>query len=159
LAVRLAEHLVPLAGKVDEARRQISTLPPDVLVFTDVGMNALNYTLALPRGNTSYEGLALGTPIVTLPGSYLRSRITLALYRKMQLMDCVADSSQQYIEVALRLATDTEYRQAISERIQTASHALYEDPSEVREFERFLTWSVNGNASRPFPAATGIRDS
>src|SRR5262249_46786856 len=34
-------------------------------------------------GNSSYEALALGVPLVTLPAPLLRGRLTFGLYRKM----------------------------------------------------------------------------
>jgi predicted O-linked N-acetylglucosamine transferase (SPINDLY family) len=101
-------------------------------------------TLHFGGGNTTYEALAVGTPVVTLPGPYMRSRIALALYRKMNLLDCVADSPRQYIDLAVRLGTDRQARRDLSIRIERASTALYEDAAELREFERFLTWAAEG---------------
>ena len=86
----------------------------------------------------------MGTPIVTLPGALLRSRITLALYRKMQLTDCVVDSAEQYVDLAVRLGTDAEYRRSISDKIDAASSVLFEDSAEVRELERALIWIHQG---------------
>lgn len=108
--------------------------------LADVSLDTLHFG----GGNTTYEALAVGTPVVTLPGPFLRSRIALALYRKMNLLDCVADSAEQYVELAVRLGTNVEARRAMSERIEKASDALFEDPAELREFERFLTWAAAG---------------
>ncbi len=54
-------------------------------------------------GNTSYETLAVGTPVVTLPGELMRSRITRALCAKAGLEDLVAVSPEDYVERAVRL--------------------------------------------------------
>jgi predicted O-linked N-acetylglucosamine transferase (SPINDLY family) len=97
-------------------------------------------------GNTSYEGLAVGTPIVTQPGPYLRSRITLALYRKMNLTDCVAAAFEHYVDLSVRLGSDPEFRAAVSEKILEACPVLYEDRQESDEIERFLVWAA---AERP----------
>jgi uncharacterized protein (TIGR03032 family) len=104
-------------------------------------------------GNTSYEAFAMGTPIVTLPSPYLRGRITLALYRKMRFMDCVVDSNEQYVDLAVRLGTDRDYRRVVSESIERASDALYEDPAEAAEFSRFLSW-IGAGAKGPFETPT-----
>lgn len=93
-------------------------------------------------GNTSYKALALGTPIVTLPMRLLRGRMTYALYKKMNLMDCVASTPEEYVEIAVRLATDREYREMIRGRILAANHVLYEDHSVVRELEQFFLQSL-----------------
>ena len=83
-------------------------------------------------GNSSYEALAMGTPIVTWPSRFLRGRITLALYRKMGVMDCVVGSAEEYVKVATQLACDRVERQSIRQRIQDAGRTLFEDPAEVR---------------------------
>ena len=89
-------------------------------------------------GNTSYEAFAVGSPIVTLPGQFLRSRITQALYRKMDVTGGIVHSAQEYIEQTVRLGTDAEYRQALQNAIQESSHLLFEDRGEVRALGRFL---------------------
>jgi protein O-GlcNAc transferase len=98
-------------------------------------------------GNTSYEGLALGTPIVTLPGPYLRSRITLALYSQMEIHDFVVDSPARYIELAVRLGTDADYRQSAREKILAAHDVLYENQAGIRELESFFEQAVLGGMS------------
>src|SRR5690606_7128155 len=41
-------------------------------------------------GLTSFEALTAGAPVVALPGAYMRSRVTLGLYRRMGFADLVA---------------------------------------------------------------------
>jgi uncharacterized protein (TIGR03032 family) len=93
-------------------------------------------------GNTSYETLAVGTPLVTLPGDLMRSRITRALYTKAGLGDLVATSTDDYVERALRLGTDRSHRSQIASRIQERCSVLYEDETEVRQLEDFLASAV-----------------
>ncbi len=89
-------------------------------------------------GNTSYETLAVGTPVVTLPGELMRSRITQALFSKAGLADLVAESAEDYVERAVRLASDPGHRREVSARIAAQCAVLYEDPAEVRDLEDFL---------------------
>ena len=89
-------------------------------------------------GNTSYEAFAFGVPIVTLPSQFLRGRITHALYQKLDVFDCVAQSPQEYAEMAVRLGTDSEFRHAVSEKILARNDRLYEETEAVRELERFF---------------------
>ncbi len=89
-------------------------------------------------GNTSYEALAMGTPVVTWPGRYLRNRITQALFRKMAVTDCIAGSLAQYIALATRIGRDAEYRRCVSQQIQAAAGVLFNDLAEVRALEEFL---------------------
>jgi predicted O-linked N-acetylglucosamine transferase (SPINDLY family) len=131
-------------GDVVSRIRFLPPLPNADFLRLNAAADVLLDTIHFGGGNTSYEGLALGIPIVTMPGAYLRSRITLALYRKMGVMDCVVDSPQKYIDLAVRLGTEPEYRASVSQKIQDASGVLFEDPAEVRELERFLAWAAEG---------------
>jgi protein O-GlcNAc transferase len=89
-------------------------------------------------GNSSYEALAMGTPVVTLPGLYLRSRITSALYHKMDMVDCVVNSADEYIALAVRLGTDEEFRQTIRQKIREGAGVLFSHLDEVRCLENAL---------------------
>ena len=82
-------------------------------------------------GNSSYEAFAMGTPIVTLPGAFLRGNITAALYAKAGVGDYVAASPEAYVEIALRTAAE---RARLGEEVDV----LFGDEAEVRDFEDVL---------------------
>ena len=129
----------------------------DRLGRTDfLNLNALVDVLLDPLhfggGNTSYEALAFGVPIVTLPSPYLRGRITLALYKQMNVLDCVARDSEEYVKIAVRLGTDPEYRAQLGAKILAASPVLFENLSGVRALEVFIRSAV-GHA-RPMSASS-----
>jgi protein O-GlcNAc transferase len=94
-------------------------------------------------GLTTYEMLALGKPIVTLPGESMRGRFTLGCYRKMGVMDCVVESRRAYIALAVKLATDVDYRHSVQTKISAASSVLFDDMSAVREMEQLLIQAVD----------------
>jgi len=135
------------ARTLGEGASRVKFIPPvargDFLHLNRLADVALD-TIHFGGGNTTYEALSVGTPVVTLPGPLLRSRIALALYRKMAMPDCVATSGDHYVELAVRLGTDRAYRQEISERIRAASAVLFDDPGEIRELERFFVWAAEG---------------
>jgi predicted O-linked N-acetylglucosamine transferase (SPINDLY family) len=93
-------------------------------------------------GNTSYEALAMGTPLVTLPGEQMRTRITSALYTKAGYTDLVASSADEYVELAVSLGLDGDCRAAAAQRIDAACDVLYADDREVRDLEDFLARAV-----------------
>jgi predicted O-linked N-acetylglucosamine transferase (SPINDLY family) len=99
-------------------------------------------TFHFSGGNTSYEALALGVPTVTLPGRYMKGRITDALYRKMGVSDCVASSVNEYVEIAVKLGTDQEWRQEVSRKILDVNGVLFENAAAVREMEEFFKRAV-----------------
>ena len=110
----------------------------NLLVVADVILD----TMPFGGGSSAYQALAVGTPIVTLPGEYMRGRFTYACYKKMELMECVARDREDCVRIAARLGTDKTYREQVKARILAASTALYEDREVVRELERFLMWAV-----------------
>lgn len=121
--------------------RFLPAMPRDefmnLLATADVILDPLHFG----GGHTSYEALAVGTPVVTLPGEFLRSRITQSLYRKMKFTDLIVSTPKQYIETAVRLGTDRSERYRVSTRIQEGCPILFDDPQEVRCLETWL-WSL-----------------
>jgi len=93
-------------------------------------------------GNTTYEALAFGVPVVTLPSGFLRGRITKALYETMGMSDCVAATTEQYVELANALGTDRQRRARIREQILELNSALFSNPAGARELEDFLEFAV-----------------
>lgn len=84
-------------------------------------------TVHFSAGNVGYQALALGVPIITLPGSHLRSRMCYGLYAQMGMLDCVANSWQEYIELALRMAHDLPWREAMRQKVLELSEPIFED--------------------------------
>ncbi|MBL8826876.1 MAG: hypothetical protein JNM18_07795, partial [Planctomycetaceae bacterium] len=81
-------------------------------------------------------------PIVTLPGEFMRGRVTKALYEKLGVTDCVARDLDDYVRIAVRLGTEPEFRKRISEAILAGQHLVYEQQGFIRELEQFLTAKV-----------------
>ena len=66
--------------------------------------------------------------VVTRPGSQLPGRLTLGLYREIALDCCIARSADEYVEIALRLGRDAEYRKSVSEQISARCARLFDRP-------------------------------
>lgn len=95
-------------------------------------------------GNTFYEAMIYGTPMVTFPGTFMRSRIAATGYWQMGVEDApVASSLEEYALLALSLGRDPERRNTLRQASkEAAGRELFADMSAVREFEAFLTASV-----------------
>ena len=93
-------------------------------------------------GNSTLEALAMGTPVVTLPDEYLRARISYTWYRKMEVMDCVAKDSKDYVRIALELGRDPARRAEVASRIADRAEILFDDADAVRGLEEFLIEAV-----------------
>lgn len=92
--------------------------------------------------NTSYDALSAGTPVVTLPGAFPRGRYTAALYRTLGVSDGIADSPEDYVEIALALGTDPAYRDELRRAILERAGAIFERPESVTQLETFFEHAV-----------------
>jgi predicted O-linked N-acetylglucosamine transferase (SPINDLY family) len=109
-----------------------------LLTLADVLLDTIHFC----GGNTSLEAFAFGLPVVTLPGKFLRGRLTFAFYQQMGVMDCVAENAESYVNIALKLANDTNWRNEIRSKISARADVLYEDMEAVHELERFFERAV-----------------
>ena len=89
--------------------------------------------------NSSCEPLAFGVPVVTLPAFQLRGRFTQAMYRELEIEDCVAGSPQEYVDIALRIGRDPAYREELSGRIAARSGRLFDRPEAGRALGEAIT--------------------
>lgn len=95
-------------------------------------------------GNTTYEALALGTPVVTMPSGMLRGRLAYKMYQTMAMMDCVAKSPAEYIQIAVRLGLDADFHKATREKILATNGALFENMAGVEQLGAFWKSVVVG---------------
>jgi predicted O-linked N-acetylglucosamine transferase (SPINDLY family) len=89
-------------------------------------------------GNTTYEALALGTPVVTLPSGMLRGRLAYKMYQTIGLMDYVVNTPQDYVRLAVQLGSDKERRRAARQTILASNAPLFENMAGVNQLSEFL---------------------
>jgi predicted O-linked N-acetylglucosamine transferase (SPINDLY family) len=80
----------------------------------------------------------MGLPIVTLPGEFMRGRQSMAMLELLGIEELIAHSMEEYLAVALRLATDAAYRQEISQKILAHGNRLFDDPAPPRVLGQIL---------------------
>ena len=126
-------------------RQQIKVLPllsqrdfRQVMSVSDVMLDTLHWS----GGSSSLDALASGLPIVTLPGRFMRGRQSAAMLRLIGVEELIARDAEEYVEIALRVARDPVYREALSSRIREGLPRLA-DRSEPIEaladaFERMV---------------------
>ncbi|MCA9126085.1 MAG: hypothetical protein KDB22_03330, partial [Planctomycetales bacterium] len=94
-------------------------------------------------GNSSIEAVAVGTPVVTMEGPFLRSRITSALYRELHLEDLIAADDKAYCQQATRIARDFDYQAELRERILAAAGKWFVLTEGSRQFAAGLLEMVS----------------
>jgi protein O-GlcNAc transferase len=92
-------------------------------------------TFPFSGGNTSFEALAQGKPVVTLPGAYFGGRFSYALLRQMDVLDTVADDAEDYARIAVQLAAEEDRRRQLKTRILDAGDAIFETRDFIGERE------------------------
>ena len=61
---------------------------------------------------------------------------------EMGVMDCVAATPEEYVDVAVRLGTEPDHRAEVRAKILAASDALFEDREAVANLEAFFQEAV-----------------
>jgi predicted O-linked N-acetylglucosamine transferase (SPINDLY family) len=138
LTKRFSHSMPDLLDRVQFVPQQKRVDFVNLIAISDVMLDTIHFC----GFNTTLEGFAAGTPIVTLPGEFMRSRHTMSFYNKMGIADCIASSPDEYVAIAVRLGTEPDLRSHISKMILDREHLLWEDIEVVREFERFFCRAV-----------------
>jgi predicted O-linked N-acetylglucosamine transferase (SPINDLY family) len=122
-------RVLPFAGPEDFAQ---------ILALADVILDPFHFGL----GTTSFMAFACAAPVVTWPAPYLRGRGTLACYRQMDYLHCVADSPAHYLEIALQLAKDRNYRAEVVTQLRARRHVLFNDVRCAAEMGDFFVSTI-----------------
>lgn len=101
--------------------------------LTDVFLDTWEWS----GGQTSLDAIACHLPIVTCPGELMRSRQSYGILQRLTLTETIAENEQHYIEIAVRLGQDPQWRQTIIEKIIKNLPRLYHDTSTVKALEDF----------------------
>jgi protein O-GlcNAc transferase len=134
LLKRFRRAIPDIAERIIFVPRQTRPQFLNLIAISDVMLDPIHFG----GGNTSYEGLAFGVPIVTLPSAMLRGRITYALYQQMQFTDLIATDPADYVRIAIDLGLNANKRKQASQTILQKNHVLFEDIEGVRELEKFF---------------------
>ena len=88
--------------------------------------------------NTSFESFDFNIPVVTLPTKFINGRFTYGLYKKMGIDDCIAKNSEDYVNIAVNLCTDSNIKNYISKEIDGNKYLLFEENESIAEWDSFL---------------------
>ena len=118
-----------MANRGIPPRNQIKFLPRlspvmfrSVLALADAVLDTFHWS----GGNTSLDALSAGAPVVTFPGTFMRGRQSKAMLEILGVPELIADNSEDYVAVALRLAGDAQHKEAIKQRILANRGELFD---------------------------------
>jgi CRISPR-associated protein Csy1 len=113
-----------------------------VNTLCDVMLDTLHWS----GGNTSLDALACGLPVVTLPGHLMRGRQSMAMLRLLGVEELIARDVADYVDIAVRVGGDREFRAALSARIKAGLPTLFDRDEPIRELEAFLEKAVRSRS-------------
>ena len=87
---------------------------------------------------TTYDALSLDKPLVAMRSSYHRGCYAAGCYRKMEYEQCVAGDCSEYVNLAVQLGSDADFRALVSQRVRETKPAVFDDLESVREHERIF---------------------
>jgi len=98
-----AERLI-LLGPIPSLKKALQTYHQ-----VDIGLDPSPFNGA----TTTCEALWMGIPVVTLVGKTHSSRMGLSILSTLGLTELIAYTSEQYVDICLKLANDTDYLQQL----------------------------------------------
>jgi len=139
----------------------------DRLVFLPQGRdeneNQARYTVVdfvldtLPYGgvNGTMEALAMGVPVVTLVGKRHGERSTYSILANLGVLDTVAHGGREYVDIAVRLATDDAFMGRVRNAIRAnlGQSALTDMVSHTRHLEAAYLRALAERAPEALAAA------
>jgi predicted O-linked N-acetylglucosamine transferase (SPINDLY family) len=141
---------------IDPFRRRLER------VFAAAGLDPARHVVILPRlsqdeylglndaahvyldsvgwsgGNTTFEAILAGLPIVTRVGEFMRGRHSMAMLVAMGVSETIARSEDDYVAIAARLGTDPAWRGAVAAKLRDRHLRLFDDRAPVTALEDFL---------------------
>lgn len=92
--------------------------------------------------NSTLEAVACDLPVVTLPGQLMRGRHSLAILKMMGVTETIAETEEDYVSIAARLASDRALHHQVSQKIQQTRHRVYRDRKCIDHLADFLEAAV-----------------
>lgn len=111
--------------------------PPDYLslnLVSDVFLDTIEWS----GGNTTLEAIACNLPIVTTPGQFMRGRHSFAMLKQMDITETIGLNIDRYIQIAVSLGNDRQWRQEVKDKIKERHHLIFNDKKPTDFLGDFL---------------------
>ena len=91
-------------------------------------------------GNSFFESMLFGTPTITFPTDYIKSRLVLGAYKQMEIKHPpIATSIQNYIDLAVEYANRDDIRTLKNTYKTAAENKLFNTEKAGEEFNKIIT--------------------
>lgn len=126
--------------------RFIRWLPPNEYHSLMRRADVLLDTIGFSGYNTAVQALECGLPLVSREGRFLRGRLASGPLRRMGLEELIVQTKAEYVALATRLVTDSDYRAYIRREIEQRRSVLFDDQSAMGPFQDFLESVARGGS-------------
>ena len=91
--------------------------------------------------NTSYDAFDYNIPVITMVGSgnFLHGRFTTGLYKQMSLDECIANTPDEYADLASKIGINEKLRHKINRNIEMKKHMVFQEQASVDEWNELFT--------------------
>jgi predicted O-linked N-acetylglucosamine transferase (SPINDLY family) len=134
LKARMLKQTYGVSDRIELLPRQNKTQIVDLMRAADVILDTPHFS----GGMTTFEALAAGTPVVTLPGEFMRSRVSLGIYKQMNMMDCVSEDTEGYIEITKRLCLDNSFAKMVRTQINDRQLNIFDNRAVIDHHAKFF---------------------
>ena len=101
--------------------------------ISDIFLDTFGFT----GGNTTLAALACNLPVVTCSSEFMRGRMSYGMLKMLELSETIAKNEAEYIEIAVRLGLEPEWRHEIVQYIAKQKDCLFDDKVSVAALEEF----------------------
>jgi predicted O-linked N-acetylglucosamine transferase (SPINDLY family) len=102
-------------------------------LVSDIFLDTFNWS----GGNTTLQAIACHLPVVTCPSEFMRGRHSYAFLKLLGITETIASNEAEYIEIAVRLGCDRDWRDKIVQQMSQHHTHLYDDKTCVVALEEF----------------------
>ena len=105
-----------------------------IIEESDVILDSFNWS----GGNTHLEAISLDKPIVTCASDFMRGRHTSGILKILDIEETIAISKKDYIDIAIKLAEDINFRNKIIQKIKKNKNKLYNNNETIKYLENVI---------------------
>ena len=134
LKERMLKELSDVCDRIEIIPRRNNKGIAKLLHAADVILDTPHFS----GGMTTYQSLASGTPVVTLPGDFMRGRVTLGIYQEMRMMDCVSENVEGYIDITKRLCLDSTFANKVRDKICESQADIFDNRKAIDRHAKFF---------------------
>jgi protein O-GlcNAc transferase len=134
LKSRMLKQTYDVSDRIEILPRRNKKEIADLMRAADVILDTPHFS----GGMTTFEALAAGTPVVTLPGEFMRSRVSFGVYTQMNMMDCVSEDTEGYIEITKRLCLDNNFAKMVRTQITEGQLNIFDNRTVIDGHAKFF---------------------